>query len=1450
MGGPPSRAYLRRSPIQGWLRVAEFSEKHEQVKSVEEQKRLTFPDLQVSLERVLGPLIFSSGHCEPQFFSALDEVFQLAATLPTPRRNGSDVEPVRVPASSGSGDTTGVEVDGTVEIDGLAVGSSPGKSNSGESSDACPVLSGVRRLLSEATEVLPSMSAAFTDCRRARRLIDFVFGRLLPGYREFHVDLFFHLSDADLFQPFFVGCCFEAALSLPEADEWTDHDLENVLNGLNDYVGYRPVATLEQVQHTTYPHERFRPVPVYLRGAGVASGPAHRLIKRSLEILHQVPANLLQEAYFDPENLHELAIDVRAYDFDHPVNKRPNYHFGLWDPDRIDAQGNYTRFIIHQMMLDALLKRIDLSEQPREQAEFEVAGTLVGTILMGAGVSGSGPDSHDSTVTLSSLMPIIANYRDDYYDWLLETVHGTHRESLEKELQVKRQPFGGVRQHLNAELGARRATQVQHVQLSKIFAKMGYPAAAARQAAIVPVTSARMICQIDCLLSSAADKCVRRLLHECQQDLLQIEQTVVRGIDCGALLDPWCLLGFDGNYPLFPAVENSVADHRADDLVGIVEHTLDIYSHLLAEAAVSDDSNLFLDVRANFSRLVQWWRKYAAHEISSLQAVDAARIMNAAELVAEALRLWKAAGASAGDVRFWAQHASIFDSPKAYQLVVDALLERKDTVASQALLVHWLSQARDIGLVQGETSYHELVLAWLGLQQDRFNQAENFAQREAVWQQIRKFYDYLEVNADEYWQVPEFRVSTDSEYGRGKSSDSSADRGGMSDATDSDFDDHEDDDEFNEFDEEDLEEDEDDVVDPLFGAAYEDVVYTDSTDDGVEGPIYETDTSKQDALEAEADRIIDRLSFLNTLAILWFEASHIPLPVLSVEELSQSDIEQVRQRNEVLEAWINQAADYQTGLTHLLHHVLSMRLPKSSDVSALMEYDRLRLIKETLLDRITATNVEMHMAVIGLRSVQHGLAALIGDTPFGELPQTVAEPEWLRLFAGILTRNPEWVTSDFSGLLHALAEKPLLYVPLGRGGNADEMISTRVRQQCFQRALASLPLMGMFQATVSLLRIARSMERRNSVGFGAVTEYDEMFRNGFCSMVHALVLAAQENANGHGDRARKARKKADAVAEERLFRQLEQLTESMLSAWLNHSRTLRLSVLEKTLDNDAWDQTVRFIKRYGGQIFTQDFLNVGNIRAVLHQGVEAWLRTLQESSQELDLELLNDLDHEITLTDAARYLSLVLEAVLENFSEYRDYNSTTTQSDRGDLIYTFMDFLRLRTKYDRVAWHLKPVVWAHQVLVKNQCNGVAGRWRRQLSERVEGEAERYLSELKKLQAKYSMRMPTVADRLSERFVQPLHIDRLCALVEPAIHNPDSEAAQGAFELLEKEAEALTKQPMGVGLEVPAWLVQLEQEVDLQRLSLPGHNGIVAESLIDPLPLGREWVQQELDQLSD
>ena len=49
---------------------------------------------------------------------------------------------------------------------------------------------------------------------------------------------------------------------------------------------------------------------------------------------------------------------------------------------------------------------------------------LAGTILMGSGITGSGPDCHDSSVTLSTLLPHIANYRDAFYDELLERLSG------------------------------------------------------------------------------------------------------------------------------------------------------------------------------------------------------------------------------------------------------------------------------------------------------------------------------------------------------------------------------------------------------------------------------------------------------------------------------------------------------------------------------------------------------------------------------------------------------------------------------------------------------------------------------------------------------------------------------------------------------------------------------------------------------------------------------------------------------------------------------------------------------------------------------------------------------------------------------------------------------------------------------------------------------------------
>ena len=156
----------------------------------------------------------------------------------------------------------------------------------------------------------------------------------------------------------------------------------------------------------------------------------------------------------------------------------------------------------------------------------------------------------------------------------------------------------------------------------------------------------------------------------------------------------------------------------------------------------------------------------------------------------------------------------------------------------------------------------------------------------------------------------------------------------------------------------------------------------------------------------------------------------------------------------------------------------------------------------------------------------------------------------------------------------------------------------------------------------------------------------------------------------------------------------------------------------------------------------------------------------------------------------------------------------TTQSDRGELIYTLLDFLRLRVRYERIAWNLKPVMWAHEVLVRRGADAAAMAWRRSLAERIGREAEIYVDKLRQLQQRYAMSMPTIADRISERFIRPMTIDRIRALVGPAMGDAENgvESSQ-AFELLREEADLLTRHPSGVGLDVPAWLGDLESEVE-------------------------------------
>jgi hypothetical protein len=84
-----------------------------------------------------------------------------------------------------------------------------------------------------------------------------------------------------------------------------------------------------------------------------------------------------------------------------------------------------------------------------------------------------------------------------------------------------------------------------------------------------------------------------------------------------------------------------------------------------------------------------------------------------------------------------------------------------------------------------------------------------------------------------------------------------------------------------------------------------------------------------------------------------------------------------------------------------------------------------------------------------------------------------------------------------------------------------------------------------------------------------------------------------------------------------------------------------------------------------------------------------------------------------------------------------------------------------------------------------------------------------------------------------------------ALVKPAVEQAKTGGDGAAFEQLEDEAGTLADEPSGAGLDLPDWLLALEDEVD--RETSPGRRDLPADPL-DQAPRARlSWheFQQQL-----
>jgi hypothetical protein len=387
--------------------------------------------------------------------------------------------------------------------------------------------------------------------------------------------------------------------------------------------------------------------------------------------------------------------------------------------------------------------------------------------------------------------------------------------------------------------------------------------------------------------------------------------------------------------------------------------------------------------------------------------------------------------------------------------------------------------------------------------------------------------------------------------------------------------------------------------------------------------------------------------------------------------------------------------------------------------------------------------------------------------------------------------------ADVRQLLPRLRKEPLLYVPLAAGGHPRQILRARSAQAVLHDLMGQLPRLGLLRETFAVVQTARAMEQASPPEGRKVTEFDRLFPVALQASVNAILDLA-DNAGGL----------LDAEMQDALKR----VTDPYLILWVEHSQTLRLSVLESVQSAVEWERLRGFIQRYGHELFTAGFLNLASLRSVLHRGVSAWLDDLPREDNPPE-KFLDELDVKLPRSQVVRLLEIVLQAVVENYDEYRDYNTTTTQSDYGENLFVLLDFLGLKAAYERDNWRMRPLVLVHEVLCRRDRIADIDGWQGEILQYTREHAERHLAELAQLESRHGLKLRTVGDRLRERFIAPLATDRTCALVGPAwaAADPAGGGETPEFARLRAEIDQFTANPTGVGLDVPVWLRRLEGE---------------------------------------
>ena len=373
------------------------------------------------------------------------------------------------------------------------------------------------------------------------------------------------------------------------------------------------------------------------------------------------------------------------------------------------------------------------------------------------------------------------------------------------------------------------------------------------------------------------------------------------------------------------------------------------------------------------------------------------------------------------------------------------------------------------------------------------------------------------------------------------------------------------------------------------------------------------------------------------------------------------------------------------------------------DYEALVEYDRRRVLKEQLVYAAVGTCLDMTMAVGAL----HGARAADGGGPSGG---TLAEwgADAIRLERALFRGDVAVVRSSLADFLERFRRTAAVHAARPRRHSAAGVaLCASLRPSCGAADQPAAPGIGARNFRVAQdgpgdgTRSPAAGARRHRV--------QPVFPGGF-----------RRDGRGRGRRRGRVGRRLrgretgpPAGASDGAF----------LALWIEHSRAVQISSVEGLGDEAEWERLRAFVRRYGSDLFHARFMTLANLRGVLHRGVGAYLDYLGQDADPLrPVRLVADLDRTLPRAEAVRRLEFILRVVVENYEEYKDYNSTTSQSDYGENLHVLLDFLQIKGDYERHAWEFRPLILAHEVLARRG-RAAAVLWERSLTHLTGGLAQ-------------------------------------------------------------------------------------------------------------------------------